>query len=388
MQKYGDWEAIDPPLGEGGQSVVYRARTPDRVAEREKSRLKIMELSKAGFYGRGADEFATACWTYARDEHPGEFGALKIFKIRTGGAPAEQRLKREIAVLHENRQNLPKLLDANEKEHWMVTEYFPSGTLAGALRRYKGDAISALRTFRSLVETVAMSLHRDGIVHRDIKPDNVFIGDGGILVPGDFGIVYLPHSGSRPTFMEERVGPWEYMPQWADLGDRLENVRPNFDVYMLGKLLWCMVAGKARLPREYHRRPQFDLEVAFPNNKYMSLINSILDKCLVETPEECLPSAAELLALVDAILQMIDQGVPLTDSAGQPILPCRICGKGFYRQHQPELRLTQIFDERNMTLSPIHLRVFVCSVCTHYAFFAPNYPTEAAARGWVPYSSQ
>jgi len=82
------------------------------------------------------------------------------------------------------------------------------------------------------------------------------------------------------TRTHERVGPRDYMPQWADLGERHEKVQANFDVYMLGKLLWCLLVGRLKLPREYHRRPGFDLTSIFPKDMHVHLINSILDKCL------------------------------------------------------------------------------------------------------------
>jgi len=204
------------------------------------------------------------------------------------------------------------------------------------------------------------------------------------LVLGDFGIVFMPTVVERLTLTNERVGPRDYMPQWADLGERHEKVQPNFDVYMLGKLLWCMIAGRLKLPREYHRRQGFDLTGMFPNNRHMHLINSILDKCLVEEPEHCLASAQDLLQIVDRNLGVIDQGVPLLDQSGQLFLPCRICGRGSYQDSKSEVRL-QPFDAKNAPLSPSRLRVFVCNVCTHHEFFAPNYPDEAAARGWTPW---
>jgi serine/threonine protein kinase len=387
VRNYGKWELAEPPLGEGGQSKVYRARKPERVAERQQYLEMLKQLSGQGFNDDRAAAFAGASWGYARPEEPSEFGALKIFKIREGGAPAAERLRVEVAILRQNKPNLPQLLEANETEQWMVTEYFPGGTLGKHPSRYKGDPIRALRAFRTLVETVATSLHKDKIVHRDIKPDNVFIGNDGSLIPGDFGIAYLPNQTARVTITDERVGPWEYMPQWGDWGVRLEKVEPNFDVYMLGKLLWCMVAGRLRLPREYHRQPEFDLTFAFANNKYMSLINSILDKCLVERPELCLPSAYELLVLVDKTLAMIDQGVPMLDDSGRPIMPCRVCGKGFYQDHTGTgIVQLPFLDEYNRPVPPMRVRVFVCNVCTNYAFFAPGHPEEAAKKGWTPWS--
>jgi serine/threonine protein kinase len=269
----------------------------------------------------------------------------------------------------------------------MVTEYFPYGSLDKSPLRYQGQSISALRAFRTLVETVATALHNDGIVHRDIKPANVFIGADGTLVPGDFGIVFVPDSGTRVTLTRERVGPWEYMPQWADLGERHDNVKPSVDVYMLGKLLWCMVAGRLRLPREYHRRADFDLEKMFPDNKYVARINSILDKCLVENADQCLASAKQLLELVDLNLALIEQGTPLVDSTGQVLLPCRVCGKGFYQERHSEIRFAQVYNEQGRPLdNTLNVRVFVCNTCAHYAFFAPGFPAEAAAKNWTPWS--
>jgi len=381
MRALGGWEIIEP-LGGGGQSDVYLARNPGRAAERERSLLEI----RTSLDGDKRAELATAIWTFARPDSPSELGALKVFKIREGGAPAQERLKREIAVLREDRPRLPKLLDANEEEQWMVTEYFPGGTLAKTPLKYKGEPILALRAFRTLVETVAISLHEDKIVHRDLKPANIFIGSDGSLIPGDLGIVYFPDQAVRPTLLDERVGPWEYMPQWGDLGFRLENVQPSFDVYMLGKLLWCMVAGRPRLPREYHRWPEFDLSIILPQNEYTEVIDGLLDKCLVDRPEKCIPSARELLTMIDETLTAIDKGVPLVDERGRLILPCRICGRGFYQEEGSEIRLQAFDANKNMPLNNILLRLFVCNVCTSREFFAPNYPREAAARGWRPWS--
>jgi serine/threonine protein kinase len=127
---------------------------------------------------------------------------------------------------------LPKLLDFNEAERWIVTEYFPERTLEHHPHKYRGKVGPALEAFRSLVQTVAM-LHREAYVHRDIKPANVFIRNDDELVLGDFGIVFLPNALDRVTQTGERVGPRDYMPPWANLGTRHEKVHPKDDVYML-----------------------------------------------------------------------------------------------------------------------------------------------------------
>jgi len=179
------------------------------------------------------------------------------------------------------------------------------------------------------------------------------------------------------------VGPWDYMPQWGDTGERLDEVKPSFDIYMLGKLLWCMVSGRLRLPREYHRLPEFDLSKLFPNDRRMHAINSLLDKCVVEHESACIQSATELLALIDDTLAMIDRGLVMNEK-GEILLPCLVCGRGFYIEETSDGRVELIRkDNRHQLLQPIFLRSFCCNVCTHRAFFAPGFPDEAQRRKWI-----
>jgi len=248
----------------------------------------------------------------SRQRAPYELGALKVFKKRGDDAKAEREvlncLKAEIRALKQNIPGMLRLLASSEEGGWIITEYQPNGTLEDNPSLFKGKASLALRAFRPLVQAVA-ALHTQGILHRDIKPANVFVGSETNLILGDLGIVYRPDQQERVTQTNERVGPYDYMPIWADLGERLEKVKPNFDVYMLGKLLWCMVAGRLKLPREFYRREGFNLTEAFPDDPHMDFINSILDSCVVEKAENCLPNAKELLLMVDGYCQMTD-GVP------------------------------------------------------------------------------
>jgi hypothetical protein len=190
-------------------------------------------------------------------------------------------------------------------------------------------------------------------------------------VLGDFGIVYVPTAAHRVTRKGERVGPRDYMPPWANLGVRHEKVEPCFDVYMLGKLLWSMIDGRAVLPREYHRNPEYDLTNNFPNDPDMYLVNRILDKCVVERSNECLQSAQELLAVVDAVLRVIEGGGQLL-SPGVP-RPCHVCGNGHYqpevlRQNTP-VGSIQFWFTAPASTGLLPVQTFVCSNCGHVEFF-------------------
>jgi hypothetical protein len=162
------------------------------------------------------------------------------------------------------------------------------------------------------------------------------------------------------------------MPPWADRDERLENVEPNFDVYMLGKLLWCMVAGRLRLFREEHHLPEFDLTAKFQDDPAMHIVNGILDQCVVGKPGDCLKSARELLTKVDEALGVLERGGQLL-SEGVP-RPCRVCGKGFYHPGDRTPSMLDVVRLRSWTgpgeTVVLKLRLSVCDVCGHVEWFA------------------
>ena len=371
------WEEIKP-LGEGGQSTVFLVRSPERVAQR----AACLQRIRTALDGDKRAELAEAVTSYGRADSLFELGALKKFKMAKAGESltplpeseayeAIERLKNEIAVLSQARAGLPKLLASNVEQRWIVTEYFPEGTLDKHPNKFRGKGHAALKAFRSVVQTVAL-LHKDGYVHRDIKPHNVFIRNDEELALGDFGIVYLPNVSDRVTLTGERVGPRDYMPQWANLGVRHEKVEPCFDVYMLGKLLWSMVDGRMFLPREYHREPEFDLTKTFPGDPDMFLINRVLDKCVVERSANCLSSAQDLLMMVDAIQSALARGGQLL-TEGVP-RPCHVCGTGSYQVHR--LRKENATASMRLWMSGgatdievVGVQLFSCDSCGNIQFF-------------------
>jgi serine/threonine protein kinase len=386
MGQRSEWEEIKP-LGEGGQSKVFLVRRPARRADRVRCLKKLMELSGQGFNETRARENALATFVFAREEEPSELAALKVFNPRAAGVEAEEqslaRLRSEIAVLSQKRPGLLRLLDSNESERWIVTEFCPGETLEKNISRFAGNPVLALTAFRTLAHAVA-ALHDESIVHRDIKPANVFISDDGGLILGDFGIVFLPNLPERCTFTDESVGPRDYMPPWADAAQRLNKVEPNFDVYMLGKLLWCMVAGRLKLPREWHNRPEYpeyDLTQRFKDESQMYSINAILDKCIVEDPKKCLRSAGELVNAIDEHLGLMRRGGQAL-SVGVP-RPCRICGKGFYKASgdtwgSPDRVLSVHSGSSNVhgqgprswrQEGVLYLRPLACDICRHIELF-------------------
>jgi hypothetical protein len=389
-----NWEAVGEPLGKGGQSTVYLVRCPKRMNERKRDIETIHSFSPWGTVAhetrfQKTGEFAQAVVNYARMDAVSDVGAMKVFAVRPEGQDTE-RLRQEIEVLRENRPGLPKLLDSNLAERWIVTELFPRGTLEDNHTLYKGDVLRALRAFLSLVKTVE-ALHAEDIIHRDIKPANVSVREDDQLVLGDFGIVFVPNLPNRLTLTNESVGPHDYMPPWADVGGRLGTVGHNFDIYMLGKLLWCMVSGRLRLQREWFDRRDFDLTVMFPDDPAMHMVNVILERCLVENASECETSASDLAVIVATYLRMLERGGQLLD-VGIP-RPCRVCGHGHYKNEgyaatQPPIPkegpvgLRLWIGGSNIATLPVF--PYVCDMCGHVEFFTRG-ATRPGARGSVDY---
>src|SRR6266700_2323090 len=333
-----DWERVKPEkLGEGGQSEVYLVRTPERTKQRARSLHFLESYAPPSMIVTTAEkrtpmtiEFAEAIRDYTRPDEPTELGAMKEFKLRDNEEQSLRRLQQEIEVLQQNRPGLPKLLDANVDERWMVTEFFSNGTLEDHLLEYRGNAALAMKAFRSVVYTV-VPIHKENIVHRDIKPANIFVGNEHELILGDFGLVYMPDRPPRITrYQGETVGAGDFIPPatWRGMGTRLENVKTNFDVYMLGKVLWCMVAGKPKLEREFWDEPENDVTELFPSDPHMHMINVILENSVVPRQEKCFGSANDLLVTVDSNLETIKQGGQLLRDGIARI--CHVCGVGRY----------------------------------------------------------
>src|SRR5882757_6246618 len=70
----------------------------------------------------------------------------------------------------------------------MAQQYFMSGDLRKEMVRVKKLSLEAARFYVAEILLALEKLHRVGIVHRDVKPENILIGDDGHIVLADFGL--------------------------------------------------------------------------------------------------------------------------------------------------------------------------------------------------------
>jgi len=166
------------------------------------------------------------------------------------------------------------------------------------------------------------------------------------------------------------------MPGWA-MGMRIEDIKPTFDVFCLGKLLWAMVSNTPILQLWYYYKPQFNLEQMFPNAPYINLANKLFENCIVENEEDCLPDATSLLEEIDKIQTIIDRNA---DLIGDDIIrTCKVCGIGNYR-----LIIDKDSKPENIGINPVGnqtFKIFTCDNCSHIQFF--HFPGNKIPPAWT-----
>src|SRR5262245_15576799 len=132
------------------------------------------------------------------------------------------------------------------------------------------------------------------------------------------------------------VGTREYMPAWA-YGEKTE-IRPTFDCFSVGKVIWAMVAGRPACRLWYVFKDEFNIEKLFPEHTEMLWVNELLARCVVEEEKDMrVRDGRTLLFGIDATIDAIEaNAIPATHLRRIKRL-CRICRQGFY---QPNPNIT------------------------------------------------
>jgi tetratricopeptide (TPR) repeat protein len=180
----------------------------------------------------------------ARDQRDGGAVALKVM---IGNAPALDRFAREAEVLRGlSHPNIVRYVESGTTEDgrpWIAMEWLEGEDLEKRLARGRlGVAESA--ALGAHVAAALATAHARGVVHRDIKPPNLFLQGGAIerVTLLDFGVARLRDGAGVETRTGQVVGTPAYMAPEQARGQ--EDVDARADVFSLGCVLFECLTGK------------------------------------------------------------------------------------------------------------------------------------------------
>ena len=196
--------ALVREIGRGGMGVVYEA--DDMTLQR---RVAVKVLSPEWSSPEMAERLRREARTIARLEHPG------IVPVHDVGAAADGRVFYAMKLIR--------------------------GVSLAEYCRTPRPRTDLFRIFVRICEAVAFA-HANGVVHRDIKRENVMVGEFGEVLVMDWGVAHVPGDSDAHGVV---VGTREFM---APEQSRGETVDHRADIFSLGILLRVITSGE-RVPR-------------------------------------------------------------------------------------------------------------------------------------------
>jgi pimeloyl-ACP methyl ester carboxylesterase len=253
--------------------------------------------------------------------------ALSLIKAEALDPESVLRVQREAQTMARlAHPNIVTIYDFGEEEGpdgqrrpYIVCEYMSGGDLLQELRRADGPV--ALERALDIASDIARALaaaHERGIVHRDVKPANVFLSDASPTSGrrssaklGDFGVA-VALDRSRLTMTGMVTGTAAYMaPEQA----RGAEVDARSDLYALGCLLYELVTGRppfvgddpqAVISQHINAAPAAPSQYA----EVPEALDALVLRLLAKAPEERSKNATEVLAALEAIAEAPHETAP------------------------------------------------------------------------------
>jgi serine/threonine protein kinase len=164
---------------------------------------------------------------------------VAIKMLRPGSTKTESLLREARIVSKLQHANIVPVYDAGEQDGdpYIICAYIEGGTLQRMLRDGALPAVKAAEITCSLLDALEYA-HQQGVLHLDIKPGNIMLGQRGQPMLMDFGIARLMQEQSEDS--QEVIGTPQYMaPECISNG----GVEASADLYAVGMVLYEMVAG-------------------------------------------------------------------------------------------------------------------------------------------------
>lgn len=262
----------------------------------------------------------------AEETRLGRQVVVKVLPPEMGAAVNIGRFEREIQLCARlQHPHIVPLLTAGASGDllYYIMPFIAGESLRAKLARHGELPIAeAARILREIVDALAYA-HRNGVVHRDIKPDNVLLSEGHAVVT-DFGVakaVSASSGKSSLTSLGVALGTPAYMaPEQAAADPHVDH---RADIYAVGTLAYEMLTGRlpfmaataqAMLAAHITQTP----DPLIQHRPTVSpVLNSLVMRCLEKRPADRWQSAAELVPQLDAAMTPI---AGMTPSEPPPVI--------------------------------------------------------------------
>jgi serine/threonine-protein kinase len=246
----------------------------------------------------------------ANDEKLQRPVAVKLMH-RSTAADADhlERFRREAkSVANLSDPNLVGVIDAGDDDGrpYIVLEYVDGETLKARIKRNQRLDVPEAIAYAIEISRGLSAANDGGIIHRDVKPQNVLIDQDGRAKVTDFGIARtLDEDGL--TADGRVIGTTDYVSPEQALG---EQVGAQSDIYSLGIVLFEMLTGKVPFSADspvavamcHVREPMPDVQMVRP--EVSATVAAIVDKCTAKDAAERYSSFRELTADLESALAL------------------------------------------------------------------------------------
>jgi serine/threonine-protein kinase len=235
--------------------------------------------------------------------------ALKVLtpEAFAEGTQAVRTLKQEIRLARKiTHPNVVRTHDLGEADgvRFLTMEFVPGTTLRELIDRRGALALSpALQIAKQLCRGLA-AVHEAGIIHRDIKPQNVMVLPNGVVKLMDFGIA-RPEEGGDPSHLDgQTVGTPYYMSPEQAMGRELD---ARSDLYTVGVVLFEIFTGQRPFPGQDAAavmQKHVSAEPPRPSSlrpDLPDLVDRLVLACLSKRPERRPVSAPDLAAALSRV---------------------------------------------------------------------------------------
>lgn len=246
----------------------------------------------------------------ARDIKHDRLVAVKVFRPELAASIGAERFLREIQVTAKlSHPHILPLYDSGEADGFLyyIMPYVEGESLSDLLAREKQLPIhDAIRIAREVAEALGQA-HSYGLVHRDVKPQNILLS-GGHAVVADFGIARAVSvaGGEKLTQTGMAVGTPAYMSPEQAAGD--ESIDGRSDLYSLGCVLYEMLVGQVPFtgPTPQSIIARHTMDTAPPPKIMRQTIPDDLEDviycALAKAPADRFHTASEFVEALDAVV--------------------------------------------------------------------------------------